>query len=520
MKYFFSGLVLFVFIFTTVVAPVAAATQQENMIIKTIVGGDEMPPTTPTNLQLLPVSSAEIILTFDPAIDNTAIGGYRILRDEVFIATTTLTTFNDTGLLPETLYSYTVEAFDIFFNVSSTSEAVATSTLAIPVPPPPDPAPVDSSSANAGTLLLLPNTFSIVTDTNSARLSWQTGRITQYTVRWGRTTSYELGTITNGQWKQKHETVISGLASGTKYYYEVLVTDRLGMNFVISEGSFSTRGLVPPAITPNVSQVRAVVTGADVALSWVNPPGEWSTIRVVRNHFFFPTNPQDGFLVYEGMGQSVTDMGALSERSPQYYTIFVYGSDGSVSSGSVIRVTRAIAVSDDSLPDIVIPDDTRPPILLPDETATPHITVTALDVFLVQDTVVTTLARPENLRADLPTYVYIPIEAVPPHLKAIVLSVTNPSQQTESASYLLKINPDGTRYEALIPAMVTTGESQFTIELYDFELETVRTIQNKVMFGYQLELIDWSPVILMLGLGSLFFVLIWILIARFWVRRA
>jgi len=57
------------------------------------------------------------------------VAGYRVYRDNVEIATTSVTGYSDSGLLASTLYNYTVEAFDASGNVSPKSDLVSVATL-------------------------------------------------------------------------------------------------------------------------------------------------------------------------------------------------------------------------------------------------------------------------------------------------------------------------------------------------------------------------------------------------------
>jgi hypothetical protein len=71
-------------------------------------------PTVPENLSGSATGTTEISLTWDASSDlgGGSVAGYSVYRDGVGIATTTVTSYNDTGLTPATSYAYTVSAYD------------------------------------------------------------------------------------------------------------------------------------------------------------------------------------------------------------------------------------------------------------------------------------------------------------------------------------------------------------------------------------------------------------------------
>src|SRR2546428_5684781 len=93
---------------------------------------DITPPSVPTNLSASAVSSSQMNLSWTASTDNVGVAGYTIYRGASQIATTSLTSYSDTGLSPSSTYSYTVVAYDAAGNVSALSVAASAATL----PPP------------------------------------------------------------------------------------------------------------------------------------------------------------------------------------------------------------------------------------------------------------------------------------------------------------------------------------------------------------------------------------------------
>jgi len=94
---------------------------------------DTSPPSPPTNLTASAVSSSEINLSWNASTDNVGVTGYKVYRGGVQIATTTSTSYSNTGLAPSTTYTYTVSAYDAVGNTSAqASSASATTQGALP----------------------------------------------------------------------------------------------------------------------------------------------------------------------------------------------------------------------------------------------------------------------------------------------------------------------------------------------------------------------------------------------------
>jgi chitodextrinase len=97
---------------------------------------DTTPPTVPANLQASAVSTTQINLSWSASTDNVAVTGYRLERCQgasctnfAQIATPTATSFNDTGLVANTAYSYRVRATDAAGNLSNYSSVASATTL-------------------------------------------------------------------------------------------------------------------------------------------------------------------------------------------------------------------------------------------------------------------------------------------------------------------------------------------------------------------------------------------------------
>ena len=92
---------------------------------------DGTPPSIPTGLMANAVSTTEIDLSWATSTDNVAVAGYDIYRNSMNIATTSATTYADTGLAAGTSYAYAIDAFDTVGNVSGLSSSTSATTQSV-----------------------------------------------------------------------------------------------------------------------------------------------------------------------------------------------------------------------------------------------------------------------------------------------------------------------------------------------------------------------------------------------------
>lgn len=109
--------------------PISADVLVEEFPVFITISTDTEAPSVPVNVVATADSSSQINLSWSASIDDSAVAGYRIRRDNTEIATTTGARFNDTGLDAMISYAYTVNAFDETGNESVESSAAIATTL-------------------------------------------------------------------------------------------------------------------------------------------------------------------------------------------------------------------------------------------------------------------------------------------------------------------------------------------------------------------------------------------------------
>ncbi len=478
-------LLVAILLFQIGVSTALAQTDTSSFFIRVFGGADTQSPTTPVLTSALPVSLNQVDITWSTASDNHMLSGYVLFRGGVAIATTTLTSFSDTGLTASTSYSYFVRAFDGAFNYSSSSNAIIAITLSQAIPS------VERSDAGGTATKVVLNNLIVTPSQSSAVLLAQVARPARFEIRWGRSGSYELGYTVNDVFTRSYKTTLTGLVPNTRYQYEVIGYTIRGTATVLKRGNFMTLGAPDFSVPANVSQLTAIVSGRDVALRWNPPPEDYKQVRMVRNHLRFPAHLEDGVVIYQGTETSLTDRDALKDNSPVYYTVFVIDTVGNVSSGAVARVyyidENAIASAGPAQPPLHNGGLTHGQ---PSQSAStspnvsPETKIPTLDdIFLRQKNQEQSFAYSEViLDAETSFLISIPKAAVSENLKTIIASLTDPSDSRQSYSFILRLNKDNTAYEAVLSALNMEGQSRMIVDIYDYESLVVATYQKTILF--------------------------------------
>src|SRR5947208_661899 len=135
---------------TAVARDAAGNTSTSLPVSVTVSNPDTLPPSLPTGLTATADRASQITLAWSPAADNVGVTGYQVFRNGVQIGIASGSSYQDTGLSPVTVYTYTVAAFDAAGNPSGQSFPAAATTLAVQDTTPPT---VSITAPTAGTAL-------------------------------------------------------------------------------------------------------------------------------------------------------------------------------------------------------------------------------------------------------------------------------------------------------------------------------------------------------------------------------
>ena len=209
---------------------------------------DNVPPSVPAGLNITNLAGNSLTLNWTAATDNVAVATYVVSRDGVFRATVNApaVSFNDTGLISATAYSYTVAACDAVGNCSAQSSTVSATTP--DNVPPSVPAGLNITNLGANSLTL---NWSASTD-NVAVTAYQVFRDgVQIATTNAATLSFDD----------------SGLITVTLYVYAVKACDAAG-NCSAQSAPVSTITLdnLPPTVP--LALAATAVTQSQINLSW------------------------------------------------------------------------------------------------------------------------------------------------------------------------------------------------------------------------------------------------------------
>lgn len=474
---------------------------------------DLVAPTTPDNLTATPISATQIDLSWDASTDNVSVEGYLVYRDSLHIATTTLTSYSDSGLSPETEYSYNVYAFDTSDNISSSSATATATTLAVPVTPQQDQG--DGSSGGAisplDTLAVFPSFYGSTIVLNALVPI-------QVLVRWGETQDYELGSLQSEAYLRSHTISITDLLPSTEYHFEIRMTDSFGRVSTISNQRFTTLSLPDTFAPSNVTNLNAVPTQDEIKLTWKNPVSDFYQVRVVRSDYYYPQDPLDGVVVYEGRDQEYIDTDVEADVT-YYYTVFTLDRSANFSSG---------AVTDSSL---LKPGETyREPklfaniIKLSSDLIHPLLkTLNVSDLRFYQDgQVLDVVDNTVQISSDRNLRIVIDYDKVPEILKTIAVTIHDPEDRSKTFSFLLRVNADKTAYEANVGAFERPGRYEFSLSILDYQRQGLAQLSGAfVAIAPEVILDDIGGIsggaiaVSVLSLVGLVVVLFWIARKRF-----
>ncbi len=96
-------------------------------------GGDTQLPSTPASVATSAVTQTSVTISWNASTDNVGVTGYDVYRNGSFLASTSSTSYNATGLNCNTAYSFYVKAKDAAGNQSANSSTVNATTSACAV---------------------------------------------------------------------------------------------------------------------------------------------------------------------------------------------------------------------------------------------------------------------------------------------------------------------------------------------------------------------------------------------------
>ncbi len=348
--------------------------------------------------------------------------------------------------------------------------------------------------------------------TSTATITWTTNFSAFSVLSWGKTIDYELGSIAEVTPGTSHSTVLVGLTPGTLYYFKI-VAEKEGdaSKTASSEGNmFTTLSVAPPPNPPpaNPTGFTAVYSApaGGIELNWVKPSDlDLAAVRIMRQTTFYPTAPDEGLLIYEGLGSSFLDTDVLAGTT-YYYTIFARDEAGQYSSGAVDSESVPADDEDEDDEDEEDDDDTENPDdpgptggdddeeeedadeeespfeeLPPSDEVPPEIG--RLSFVFSQaggSALVFSDGSRLTLNGSLNTSIYTSYGNMPEVLKTIGVSLQHPKDPSKIFSFLLRVNDEKTRYSGVIGPLIDPGEYVATVYLVDHKFARLAKIKGSI----------------------------------------
>jgi chitodextrinase len=254
---------------------------------------DITPPSVPAGLQLTGRSATEIDISWTASTDDVGVTGYHVYRNGSPLNDVVSTNYTDTGLTPNTGYSYTVSAYDATGNTSSQSTGFAASTLADTTPP--------SVPGNVHQTGQTTSTVSLAWDASSDNVG-----VSSYDI-------YRNGSLVRSQPGTTYTD--TGLGVYTNYTYNIAARDAAnnGSNLSTGLNAATAPDTTPPSVPDNLRKVSSTVSS--ITLAW-NPATDDVGVSGYRIY-------RSGSLLATTGGTTYTDTG-LTASSSYTYTIAAY----------------------------------------------------------------------------------------------------------------------------------------------------------------------------------------------------
>jgi len=191
-----------------------------------------------------------------------------------------VTTYVLNGLTDGVTYYFTVTAYNTAGVESSYSQEVS-KTL-----PSSDTTPPVISGVYAGNIT-----------TSSATISWITDEPSDTQVQYGMTSSLGQKAPLDTNLTLNHNQSITGLASGTLYYYRVVSKDDSGNQSVSSTKTFTTLESQGDTTPPQISNVQAInITSSSVTITWTTNEDSTSQVEYGTTQTYGNLSPLDSVL--------------------------------------------------------------------------------------------------------------------------------------------------------------------------------------------------------------------------------
>ncbi|MEI6281050.1 MAG: hypothetical protein WCP17_03580 [bacterium] len=226
------------------------------------------------------------------------------------------------------------------------------------VTPPEPPIPNTGGGGGGGFIppvnILYVYGVSVVSDYNSAFISWNSSMGTISTIKWGKTSEVETGTLSSIIFAIDHKMEIINLKAGSMYYFTIESKDTTGKSNTSPVLYFLTKSLKDTTLPSNPSNVKILADTSGINITWENPePSDFSYVRIMRQEDHPTGDPFLGKLIYEGDREKFTDKSAIVGKK-YFYTIFTRNEKGDFSTGVGGSSSRVAIQKEETKPPVEV----------------------------------------------------------------------------------------------------------------------------------------------------------------------
>ncbi|MFI8604731.1 fibronectin type III domain-containing protein [Cellulophaga baltica] len=322
---------------------------------------DNQAPTSPSNLVATATTETTTNLSWTAATDNVTVTDYEVFQEGVSIGFTGgNTTFEVSGLAPETTYNFTIAAIDAAANSSVQSNSVSVTTLALP----------DTEAPTVPTALIANNIT-----TTSVSLNWTAATdnvaVIDYEVfQDGVSIGLTGGTATFE---------VSALAPETDYNFTVVALDA-ATNVSAQSNNLSISTLALPdteAPTVPTALIANNITTTSVSLNWT---AATDNVAVTDYEVF-----QEGVSLGLSGGTTTFLVDGLTPETAYNFTVAALDASANTSGQSTSISVNTLAIPDTEAPTIptnlVVDNITTTSVNLSWTAATDNIDVVDYEIF-------------------------------------------------------------------------------------------------------------------------------------------
>ena len=323
---------------------------------------------------------------------------------------------------------------------------------------------------------------------DSVAIEWKTDEPALCQLFWGITQEYKEGIISETNFNLSHKTSLISLSAETNYNFKIRCRDLRGNESETKNQRFTTLSLPDTTAPANVSNFEAIPGDQQITLQWQNPTDtDFKIVRIMRSQDFYPQNPWEGKLIFEGTTTSFVDAN-LTNGKRYYYTAFSYDFVGNFSSGAVVSAVPRIG--EVPLPEEITVQDQCLEAgfywydngchfeqqVIPGPPEVEELTLNDFD-FIQKGIKLWPLGENIEVQEKDPLTILINYEKVPEVLKTIMVTLR---KDNKTFSFLLRINSDKTAYLASLVPPIEPGDYPATLSVLDYQNQILKKIPAQI----------------------------------------